>query len=360
MKEMKNDGATVTLPLRIDLAGGWSDTPPICNAMGGCVLNAAISLEGVLPIKAEVRRIAGREVRVESVDLGRRGVLRSDAEIRDHHDPLDWMALVKSALHVVGYTLRRDGGLDIRISAAVPKGSGLGTSSILGAALVTALRQVLGGERDWRAVSELVLRLEQEMRTGGGWQDQMGALLPGVKLVSSKPGAAQVISVKRATRAAEAAFSAYLEENALLYFTGRKRLARNVLNGVVNFFKDNPDGLAGEIVQTLKADARDAFAAIGQGDWGRFCAVLNGYWLNKKALDPGSTNQMVESTIARIAPWTAAVSLCGAGGGGFMFIVARGPAEKAKIRASLEKRPISRAARFYDFSLLTAAGPAGR
>lgn len=48
---MKLDKAIVEKPLRIDLAGGWSDTPPICNAMGGCVLNAAILLEGVKPVQ---------------------------------------------------------------------------------------------------------------------------------------------------------------------------------------------------------------------------------------------------------------------------------------------------------------------
>lgn len=353
MARTANSGFSAILPLRIDLAGGWSDTPPICNAMGGCVLNAAIALEGRNPVKASVAEIDERVVQVESVDLEKRGTLASDAEIADHHDPSDWMALVKSALHVVGFRLAgRRRGLSVKISAAVPKGSGLGTSSILGAALVRALCLQLGMDDSWPAVSELVLQLEQEMRTGGGWQDQMGALVPGVKLVSSAPGSPQVLKVRRLGRRAEAKFAEFLSQNALLYFTGRKRMARNVLNGVVNFFKDNPDGIATEIVKTIKSDARGGFRALESGDYATFCSVLNGYWLNKKALDPGSTNQMVESTIARIAPWTQAVTLCGAGGGGFMLIVARNPAARAKIRASLEKRPISKAARFYDFSLV--------
>lgn len=31
-------------PARIDLAGGWSDTPPICYEQGGAVLNIAIKV----------------------------------------------------------------------------------------------------------------------------------------------------------------------------------------------------------------------------------------------------------------------------------------------------------------------------
>ncbi|KAJ6328824.1 hypothetical protein OIU77_010499 [Salix suchowensis] len=40
----------VELPVRIDFAGGWSDTPPWSLERAGCVLNMAIRLEGCLPI----------------------------------------------------------------------------------------------------------------------------------------------------------------------------------------------------------------------------------------------------------------------------------------------------------------------
>lgn len=352
---MKRSFVRVEKPLRIDLAGGWSDTPPICYEMGGCVLNAAVTLEGVQPVVAEVARIDAAEVRVESVDLGRRGVLRTTEELHDHGDPHDWLALVKSALTVVGYAFE-EGGLEIRISAAVPKGSGMGTSSILGAALVEALCRVRGGKSSWQSISDLVLNLEQEMQTGGGWEDQAGALVPGVKLLETRKGPVQRIKATRLAADAEAAFAKFLEERALLYFTGRKRMARNVLRGVLNFFKENPDGLAVEIIQALKADAAESFAALRRRDYDCFCAVLNRYWLNKKALDPGSTNPIVESIIARIAPWTSAVSLCGAGGGGFMLIVTRSAEARAKLRASLERHPPVRYARFYDFALLSDAG----
>ena len=341
----------VELPLRIDLAGGWSDTPPICNALGGCVLNMAVSLNGVKPVQVDVRRLDVREVRVESSDLGRSGVLRTLKEIRAPKDPHDWCALVKSALTVTGFDFSR-GGLDIRIAADVPKGSGLGTSSILGAALVTALERIALRPTDWPRISALTLALEQEMATGGGWQDQVGGLIPGIKLISSQPGATQQLSVRRLPAVVARRFAKFLEERALLYFTGRKRMARNILRGVLDFYRENPDDIAREIVRRLKGDARRAFAAIRRGDGKAFEAALNDYWLAKKALDPGSTNPLVELIIARMAPWIAAVSLCGAGGGGFMFVIARSRAAKARIRATLEKHPPIRAGRFYDFALI--------
>ncbi len=347
--------AVVEKPLRIDLAGGWSDTPPICNEMGGKVLNAAVALRGKRPVKVVVKRISAPEVRVESVDLGKRGVLTSMKEIRAAKDPHDWCALVKSALTVSGYDLR-EGGLDIRISADVPKGSGMGTSSILGAALLEALVKILRPQKVdgelWREISELTLRLEKEMRTGGGWQDQLGALIPGVKIVESKPGTEQRIKVRRIPEAAKARLAAFLKERGLLYFTGQKRMARNVLRGVIGFYRDNPDGIAKAIVRRLKEDAEKGYKAILHGDVDGLCAAINGYWLSKKALDPGSTNPLVESIIARMAPWTQAVELCGAGGGGFMFVIARSKAAKAKIVSAFEGKRKFRAGDFYDFDIV--------
>ena len=341
---------TVERPLRIDLAGGWSDTPPVCNEMGGCVLNAAVTLCGKSPVKVHVKRIRAAEVRISSVDLRKHGVLRSRKEILDHSDPHDWQALVKAALAVTGYRFE-EGGLSILISADVPKGSGMGTSSILGSAVVEALGRIAGRDYSVDEVAELTLELEKEMRTGGGWEDQWGALVSGVKLLTSRPGKRQRIVWKRLDPASEKAFEKYLSEHALLYFTGQKRMARNVLNGVIAYYRKNPCDIAREIIRRLKADAAKAFAAIERRDWKSFTAAMNAYWTNKKALDPGSTNPMVESIIARIAPLIDAVTLCGAGGGGFMLIIACDRKARQKIRKVLEVGSPIQAGKFYDFNL---------
>jgi len=242
---------------------------------------------------------------------------------------------VKSALCVTGYEFAQ-GGLRIVIFADVPKGSGMGTSSILGAALVKALLTVRDGrEPDWKTVSALTLALEQKMETGGGWQDQMGALVPGVKLVTTAAGARQDIRVKTLDAAATRRFARFLKERGVLYFTGQKRMARNVLRGVLDFYGKNPEGIAHAIVKALKQDAKAAFKALEAGDYATFAAKVNAYWMNKKALDPGSTNPEVESIVARIAPWTEAVTLCGAGGGGFLFALARSAAAKRMMQRVL-------------------------
>lgn len=324
----------VELPLRIDLAGGWSDTPPICYEVGGCVLNAAVELEGRRPVVAEVHRIEAKEVRVESVDLGLSGVLKTKYDIYARKNPNDWCALVKSALTVTKYDFKQ-GGLSIRIFADVPKGSGMGTSSILGAALVEALLKVRADCPSLDEIARLTLKLEREMGTCGGWEDQVGGLYPGVKLISTGPGEEQIFDVKPLAPKAGKAFASYLQRRGVLYFTGQKRMARNILRGVVDFYKRDPEGIASAIITSLKKEAAASFRALSKGDFATFERCLNSYWMQKKALDPGSTNPDVESIIARIAPWTAAVSLAGAGGGGFLFAIAKSSAAKVKMQTVL-------------------------
>ena len=341
------DKVRVTGPARIDLSGGWSDTPPICFDRGGTVTVAGVTLEGAHPIAAEVKRRKTEGVLVRSRDLKKRRLLRTDEEIRDHSDPHDWCALVKAALTVTGYRMT-DGGLEIALSSALPKGSGMGTSSILGACTVAALDHIAGRRFDVQRVMELTLRLEQEMHTGGGWEDQMGALVPGVKILRTKAGRRQRPTWDAAGTPKE--FAKLLASRGLLYFTGEKRMARNVLRGVIaNYKADGAEGRAR--VAALREGAERCYLAITSGDWERFAACVNEYWMLKKAMDPGSTNERVEYIIARISPWTSAVTLAGAGGGGFMFILAKSPEAKRKIIASLNRRPPVKWARFYDFAL---------
>ena len=334
----------VTAPVRIDFAGGWSDTPPICYKEGGTVLAAAVTVDGRRPISVTVSPRRDRLVKVVSKDLGRSRLLRSAAEIADHHDPHDWCCLAKAALAVTGFRFGSR-GIDIVLSSDLPKGSGMGTSSILGAATIAALV----GEVDVARVGELTLRLEQEMRTGGGWEDQFAGMTPGVKMLRSKPGEPQRIAVSP-VRAAPGFRSAMLRRS-LLYFTGQKRMARNVLRRVLGFYADNPHNFGKTLIASVKRGAERAARAAEVGDIEAFSQCVNEYWRDKKLLDAGSTNEAVDDIIDAIRPYASAVSLAGAGGGGFMYILAKSSADARRIRRMLERNPPSRQSRFYTFGI---------
>lgn len=334
----------VTSPVRIDFAGGWSDTPPICYAEGGAVLAAAVTLDGKRPIEVTVSPRKDKFVKVISRDLGKRKLIRSAAEIADHHDPHDWCCLVKSALAVTGFQFGTR-GMTIEISADLPKGSGMGTSSILGAATIAALL----GEVDVAKVGALTLKLEQEMRTGGGWEDQFAGMTPGIKMLRSRPGQDQQIKIDPIS--VPAAFRRKLAERSFLYFTGQKRMARNVLRRVLGFYASNPHNFGKILIRSVKDGAERAAKAVRAGDLNAFAKCVNDYWQDKKLLDAGSTNEKVDDIIDAIRPFAAAVSLAGAGGGGFMYILAKSAADARHIRQTLEAHPSSRSSRVYAFEV---------
>ena len=93
---------------------------------------------------------------------------------------------------------RLGGGIKISTEVKnVPTGNGLGTSSILGAAIVKCLYQFLGITYTEDDVYRSVLLMEQLMNTGGGWQDQVGGATNGVKLITSEKGMYQKLSVEQ-------------------------------------------------------------------------------------------------------------------------------------------------------------------
>lgn len=197
------DQVDIALPVRVNWGGGWTDTPPHCNEKGGVVLNAAMKLRGIYPVQITVKRLDELHVEFESKDIGVYTTVDSAAEIQDCHNPYDSFALHKAALIACGIIpvkeeadlqeiLKRMGG-GIYLSTqvyGVPKGSGLGTSSILSGACVKGIFEFLGQERTDAEIYDVVLGMEQIMSTGGGWQDQVGGLTEGIKLISTKPGIA--------------------------------------------------------------------------------------------------------------------------------------------------------------------------
>jgi len=174
--------AVATAPVRLDLSGGWSDTPPYCFERGGHVVNLAIDLEARPPLRASVRVLRQPVFILESADLGQRVEL----------SPPQWKAALQAppdvrdpfALHKQAMTLalsdhcdrRRAYGLHVLTESRVPKGSGLGASSVLAGTLLAALHAAAGRTVAADRLFEQTLLLEQRLSTGGGWQDQIGGI----------------------------------------------------------------------------------------------------------------------------------------------------------------------------------------
>lgn len=65
------------------------------------------------------------------------------------------------------------------------------------------------------------------LTTGGGWQDQVGGLYPGIKVGSSANKLPLHVQTKEIQM--PPGFKEELEKHLLVVFTGKTRLARNML-----------------------------------------------------------------------------------------------------------------------------------
>ncbi|MGA2086670.1 MAG: L-fucokinase, partial [Terracidiphilus sp.] len=77
----------VSAPPRIDLGGGWSDTPPFCFDWGGTVLNCALEINGSYPIEAEIRRIDEPVIRCCADSQGTAAEYRSGEQLLEPCGP---------------------------------------------------------------------------------------------------------------------------------------------------------------------------------------------------------------------------------------------------------------------------------
>lgn len=347
-----------TCPVRIDLAGGWSDTPPICIERGGDVVNAAVMLNAQYPVQVMAKLTERHSIRISSIDLGEQVELRKSADVLDYRKPTDWTAIPKAALVIegicpndAGHSLKRwldklGGGLDVTVFSAVPKGSGLGTSSIMGASMLACLARVVDRQQTWRELVARTSLLEQLMTTGGGWQDQVGGTMSGVKLIQTEPGLEQTPRLH--WTGFDLSKSAEFRECSLLYYTGYQRLAKGILQNVVARYLARDPQLLSAIVR-LKTGATKMKADLDQGDLAGFSHGLNEYWDLKKLVDPGVTNDKLERLITRIRQYVRGLVIPGAGGGGLLFMIARDADAALRIRRTLEQNPPHRLARFFNF-----------
>ena len=171
-------------PARFDTGGGWTDTPPYSLENGGSVVGIAVDLNGQPPIQAYAKLIDQPVIRIASIDLGTRIEISSLPELLDYRQATSEYGLAKAALALSGFSPQtaewpRDitlpkmlemfgGGLELTTLAAIPKGSGLGTSSIMGAVILAVIQRVMGHVPTQKELFHGVLRLEQALTTGGG------------------------------------------------------------------------------------------------------------------------------------------------------------------------------------------------
>lgn len=354
-------------PVRIDIAGGWTDTPPYCLMEGGNVINLAIELNGQPPLQVYVRPSKEPRIVLRSIDLGAVEVVETAEQLMDFMHVGSPFSIPKAGLVLAGFgssgvsgnpgsiSLQQQleafgSGIELTLLSAIPAGSGLGTSSILAATVLGALNDFCGLGWDKNEIGHRTLMLEQMLTTGGGWQDQFGGVLGGVKLLQTGRGFEQTPLVRWLPN--DLWTQPEYRPCHLLYYTGITRTAKQILAEIVRrmFLNDNAEL---RLLREMKAHTMEMYEAIQQNDFRRMGLLMRETWQQNQALDSGTNPAAVAKQTALIDDLCLGYKLPGAGGGGYLYMIAKDPEAAARIKQILTENKINRNARFVDMTLST-------
>lgn len=350
-------------PVRIDIAGGWTDTPPFCLMEGGSVVNLAIELNGQQPIQTYVKPCREHHVVLKSIDLGASEIVETYEQLADFKRVGSPFSIPKAALTLAGFLpqysqekypdlksqLMAFGcGIEITLLSAIPAGSGLGTSSVLAATVLGTINDFLSLGWDKNEICHKTLVLEQLLTTGGGWQDQFGGVLQGVKLLQTCKGFEQqpIVHWLPTDLYTQPEYQAC----HLLYYTGITRTAKTILAEIVQkMFLNDHDQVA--LLREMKAHSLQMYEAIQRNDFKEMGKLVGKTWLQNQAIDAGTNPLEVKKLTDLIDDLCLGYKLPGAGGGGYLYMVAKDPEAAARIKVILNANRPNGNARFVGMSL---------
>jgi len=139
-------------------------------------------------------------------------------------------------------------------------------------------------------------------------------------------------------------------EQTLLYYTGMRRLAKNILRNVVGRYMDR-DRPTMETLRKLHAYPPLMADAMSRKDMKRIGELIDLAWRLNKRIDPESSNPEIENILKKFEPYMYGAKLLGAGGGGFLLVMCKSSRDAVVARKALEKDPPNRLARFFDYTI---------
>lgn len=233
-------------------------------------------------------------------------------------------------------------GYDIGVSADVPAGTGLGSSSAFAVGLINLAGEVEGVSYSKNALAEKACDVEiNRLGEPIGKQDQYASAYGGINLFDFLPNGSVDSHPLKISQEAKT----WLSESLILVRTGSStRSASEQLAGQRKAALSNPQ--LTKNLQRLAILAKEAHDALEQ-DITNLGEMLRESWELKKASSPSVSNQQVDDLVAYgLAAGAKGAKLLGAGEGGFVLFAfpegklesrARVFPESSTLRISLDE-----------------------
>jgi len=305
-------------PIRLDLAGGWTDVAPFSTEEGGAVVNAAINRYSYTTL-----RLTGSDtVRLVSADYELSLTLPGQPNL-PYDGKLD---LLKAAINRLG----PHQGIELFVRSDAPPGSGTGSSAATSIAILGVLNAVRPQPLSLHQLAELGHMLEiDELHVAGGKQDQYAAALGGVNYLEFKDPYVSSSPLRLADSTINE-----MEKRLILCYTGHSRVSGNIISAVTGAYRARNDRTV-RALHRMVSVADEMRGALLRGEADALGPLLLENWACQKDLHPSVTNTDIERLFeVALAHGATGGKALGAGGGGCLLFWSIADREH-EVRAAL-------------------------
>jgi D-glycero-alpha-D-manno-heptose-7-phosphate kinase len=305
-------------PLRISFLGGGTDLPHYYEEHGGAVLSSTITRYAYTTIYPR------SDDSIQITETGRSATYK----LNDHAEKDGIFDLVTTAIRRMG----GHKGLDLDLRSQAPRGSGLGGSSAVTAAILGGMAEYLGVVLDPYDMAELNYMVERlDLGIAGGKQDQYATTFGGFNLIEFSRDRVNVTPLRMSSDLLHD-----LEEHLMLWYTGKVRPALGIVEKRVEAYKRGDIAIKDEM-RRLHQMVYEAKEVLLKGRLHDFAELLDAGMASKRKMDPHVSTPFIDE-LYETAKNSGAIGgkLLGAGGGGYLLLLVDGRKRQA-VRDSLEK-----------------------
>lgn len=290
-------------PLRIGIAGGGTDVNPYMSNKGGFVFNTTINKYAYCTLTPRKDTL----MNIHSCYYGRYKASLKGRPFKFNGN----MDLIKA----VANHFELDSGFDMIIQSDVPSGSGLGGSSTMIVAMISAISNWLEVDFTKYDLAQLSYHLEREdIGLEGGKQDQYAAVFGGFNYIDLDRD-----SVKVTPADIQKDVIDELQCRSVLCYTKISRESADIIQSQKKY---SEEGSNEEALDASKALAREIGVSLEKGDIETAGEKLDESWTYKKMFSEKVSNRHIDK-LYETAKSHGAIGgkVSGAGGGGFMYFI---------------------------------------
>lgn len=316
-------------PLRLGLAGGGTDLPLFSKLFGGYVVNLTIKKY----VYCKVISLNKKYVIFDSQDQNKTSKYFF---FNKKNLSYEQSSLLENIYFFVRdkYNKKKNFSVKIISYSEVPNGSGLGGSSTLVVAVMSALLKYLNINISKKQLVKDAIFLEREIcKIPGGYQDQYAAVYGGLNFIEFKKNRnVFVTKIKTSDK-----FMNLLESSIMLFYYSKKRISSKVItNQNDNIAQKNNKTLGA--LSKLKEEAIKLKQNIEASDYRKFIITLNKGWEEKQKTSKFIVDKNINKILKNLKKKGAdSVKISGAGGGGFFFILTK-LENRSKLTQYLKKQ----------------------